>query len=245
MSRRLSKDDLALVVKRAAELHVAEGEPLEATLDEATALEVLREAGLSQDAATQALSEWRRGRLSHTVELPNPVPRTTLEPTAAVARRMPISAERLSDVFDAAMRRQSFTRGRRSGLGGDWVPKQGLWADLRRRLDLNGTLLLKDINRIRLEVQPDSEGSSRVTVTADVSSYRNFLVGGLVGIPALVAVGLGLGGIAEGSLELGLIGTPLAGLVAGGGYRGSTHLLEARREATREKLDILLDRLTA
>jgi hypothetical protein len=243
MTRRLSQDDLALVVKRAAELHNAEGQAPETSLDEDTAKEVLREAGLSEEAAEQALSEWRRGRLSHSLELPNPVPGSTLEPTAAVARRLPVAAERVCDLFDGALRRQYFTRGRRSGLGGDWVPKQGLWADLRRGLDFNGTLLLKDINRIRLEVQTDSPEHSRVTVTADVSSYRNFLVGGLVGVPALVAVGLGLGGIAEGSLELGLIGTPLAGLVAGGGYRGSVHLLEARRENIREKLDLVLDRL--
>ncbi|MCW2546391.1 MAG: hypothetical protein JWN96_851, partial [Mycobacterium sp.] len=81
MARRLSQDDLALVVKRAAELHIAEGQPAEATLDEDTALEVLREAGLSDEAAAQALSEWRRGRLSHSLELPNPVQASTLEPT--------------------------------------------------------------------------------------------------------------------------------------------------------------------
>jgi hypothetical protein len=244
MARHLSKDDLALVVKRATELHVAAGEPAEASLDEATAMEVLREAGLSEKAASQALSEWRGGRLSHGLELPNPVPRSALEPTAAIARRLPIAPDRLSDVFDAALRKQFFTRGRRSGLGGDWIPRQGLWADLRRGLDLNGSLLLKDVSRLRLEVLPDSPGHSRVKVIADISSYRNLLIGGLVAVPAVVAIGLGIGGIAEASLELGLIGTPLAGVVAGGGYRGSIHLLETRREQTREKLDTLLDRLS-
>jgi hypothetical protein len=244
MARRLSKDDLALVVKRATELHVAEGQPAEATLDEATAMEVLREAGLSEVAAEQALSEWRGGRLSHGLELPSPAPRSALEPTAAVARRLPIAPERISDVFDSALRKQFFTRGRRSGLGGDWIPRQGLWADLRRGLDLNGSLLLKDVSRLHLEVLPDSTEHCRVTVTADISSYRNLLLSGLVAAPAVVAVGLGIGGLAEGSLELGLIGTPLAALVAGGGYRGSIHLLETRREQTREKLDTLLDRLS-
>jgi hypothetical protein len=191
----------------------------------------------------QALAEWRTGRLSHGLELAAPAPRSALEPTAAVARRLPIAADRVSEVVDAALRKQFFTRGRRSGLGGDWVPRQGLWADLRRGLDLNGSLLLKDVSRLRLEVVADSPGHSRVTLSADISSYRNLLLAGLVGVPAVAAVGLGIGGLAEGSLELGLIGTPLAGLVAGGGYRGSVHLLETRREATREKLDTLLDRL--
>jgi hypothetical protein len=244
MARRLSRDDLALVVKRATELHVAGGrsDP-DLMLDEDTALEVLREAGVSDDAAGQALAEWRRGRLSHGVELPAPVPRTALEPTAAVSRRLPVSPDRMADVFDAALRRQFFTRGRRSGLGGEWVPKQGLFADLRRGLDFNGSLLLKDVDRLRLEVLPDSSEHSRVIVTANISSYRNTLLGVMVGVPVAAAVGLGIGGLVEGSLELGLIGTPLAGVVAGGGYRGSAHLLEKRREQTREKLDILLDRL--
>ena len=69
------------------------------------------------------------------------------------------------------------------------------------------------------------------------------MVGALVGVPAVAAVGFGIGGLAEGSLELGLVGTPLAALVAGGGYQSSAHLLERRREKTREALDILLDRL--
>ena len=46
------------------------------------------------------------------------------------------------------------------------------------------------------------------------------------------------------SLELGLIGTPLAALTAGGGYQGAAHLLEQQREKTRESLDIFLDRLS-
>lgn len=244
MARRLSQEDLALVVKRATELHLAgEPQPAEAMLDEDSVLEVLREAGLSDDAAGQAMSEWRRGGLSHGLALPTPAPQSRLDPTAAVARQLPVPPEQMADVFDAAARRQYFTRGRRNGLGGDWLPKTGLWAELRRGLDFSGNLLLKDVSRLSLEVFPASSGHSRVVLRADVSSYRSWLVGGLVGVPAVAALGMGIGGLAEGSLELGLIGTPLAALAAGGGYLGAEHLLEQRREKTRELLDILLDRL--
>jgi hypothetical protein len=244
MARQLSQEDLALVIKRATELHVAgAGGSTEAMLDEATVLEVLREAGLSEEASGQALSEWRRGNLSYGLALPAPTPRSRLDPTASVARQLPIPPERMADVFDAALRRQCFTRGRRSGLGGDWVPSTGLLAGLRRGLDLAGTLLLKDVDRLRLDVRPASSGHSRVTVTADVSSYRSWVVGALVGVPAVAAIGFGLGGIVDTSLELGLVGTPLAALAAGGGYQGAAHLLERRRERAREALDILLDRL--
>ncbi len=243
MARHLSKGDLALVVKRATELHVAGGSPIEDTmLDEDTVRQVLREAGVSDDAAAQALREWRRGNLAHGVALPAPGPSTPLDPTASVARQLPIAADRMSEVFDTAMRRQFFGRGRRSGLGGDWVPRTGLIAELRRGLDFSGSLLLKDVNRVRLDVRPESSGHCRVTVTADLSSYRGRLVGALVGIPAVAAVGMGIGAIPLESLELGLVGAPLAGLAAGGGYVGAGHVLESRREKVREKLDILLDR---
>jgi hypothetical protein len=244
MARRLSQEDLALVVQRAAELHLAGAGQPDAMLDEEAVLSVLTEAGVSKDAAGQALSEWRRGSLEHGVTLPAPLPRTTMEPTAAVARRLPIPSERVADVLDAALSRHLFMRGRRNGLGGEWVPRTGMLADLRRGLDFRGSLMLKDLNRIRVDVLPAGPDDSRVTLTADISSYRSRLVGFLVGVPVLAAVGFGIGGLAESSLELGLIGTPLAALAAGGGYQGAAHLLEQQRGKTREALDIFLDRLT-
>ena len=74
MARRLSQEDLALVVKRAAELHLAGAGQPDAMLDEEAVLAVLQEAGVSKDAAGQALSEWRRGSLEHGITLPAPMP---------------------------------------------------------------------------------------------------------------------------------------------------------------------------
>ena len=58
--------------------------------------------------------------------------RHRLDPTAAVARQLPIPADRMADVFDAALKKQYFTRGGAAAVGGDWVPRTGLVADLRR-----------------------------------------------------------------------------------------------------------------
>jgi hypothetical protein len=199
MARRLSQEDLALVVKRAAELHLAgTGQP-DAMLDEEAVLAVLQEAGVSKDAAGQALSEWRRGSLEHGITLPAPVPRSAMDPTAAVARRLPIPSERVVDVLDAALGRHLFMRGRRSGhnpSSGEWVPRRGMLADLRRGLDFRGSLLLKDLNRIRVEVVPAGPDDSRVTLTADISSYRGRLLGFMVGLPVVAAIGFGIGGLA-------------------------------------------------
>ncbi len=231
-------------MKRAAELHLAGAGQPDTMLDEEAVLAVLQEAGVSKDAAGQALSEWRRGSLEHGITLPAPMPRTTMDPTAAVARRLPIPSERVTDVLDRALSRHLFMRGRRNGLGGEWLPRQGMLAELRRGLDFRGSLLLKDLNRIRVDVIPAGPDASRVTLTADLSSYRSRLVGFMVGLPAVAAIGFGIGGLAESSLELALIGTPLAALTAGGGYRGAAHLLEQQREKTRESLDLFLDRLS-
>jgi hypothetical protein len=245
MARRLSQEDLALVVQRAAELHLAGAGQPDAMLDEDAVLAVLEEAGVSKDAAGQALSEWRRGSLEHGVPLAAPMPRSQMDPTAAVARRLAIPSDRVVDVLDRALSRHLFMRGRRTGAGGgEWLPRGGMLAELRRGLDFRGSLLLKDLDRIRVDVLPAGPDASRVTMTADLRSYRSRVVGFMVGLPVLAAVGFGIGGLAESSLELGLIGTPLAALTAGGGYQGAAHFLEQQREKTRESLDIFLDRLS-
>ena len=88
------------------------------------------------------------------------------------------------------------------------------------------------MNRVRLDVLPESAPAGS-TVTADIRSYRGRVVGFMVGIPALAAVGFGIGGLAESSLELGLVGAPLAALRPAVGIR-CCHVLESRREKTRE-----------
>ena len=115
MARRLSQEDLAVVVKRAAELHLSGAGQAEAMLDEEAVLAVLQEAGVSKDAAGQALSEWRRGSLEHGITLPAPMPRSTMDPTAAVARRLPIPSERVADVLDGALSRHLFMRAAATG----------------------------------------------------------------------------------------------------------------------------------
>jgi hypothetical protein len=240
MARQLSQADLELVIRRATELHVAGGEPDGAAFDEESARTVLREAGLSEQAAEQALQEWRKGKLSYGLPVAAPAPRTRLEPTACVARELPVPADRVSDVFDAALRRQFFVRGRRSGLGGDWVPKRGVVAKVGRRLNVQGKILLRDIDRIRLDVRPVDAGHSRITVTAVVGTYRNALTTGLIALPLVAAAGFGIGAIEAHEL---VIGTPLGLIAAGGGYLGAGRLLEQRREQVCEALDILLDQL--
>ena len=112
----------------------ATGQP-DAMLDEEAVLAVLQEAGVSKDAAGQALSEWRRGSLEHGVGAPAPMPRSTDGPDRRRRPPLPIPSERVADVFDAALSRHLFMRGRRNGLGGEWLPRRGMLAELRRGLD--------------------------------------------------------------------------------------------------------------
>jgi hypothetical protein len=240
MSRQLSQADLELIVRRATELHVAGGQPAAGDFDLDAARTVLREAGVSEEATEQALRDFSKGRLAHGLPVAAPAPRTRLEPTVCVARELPVPPERVADVFDAALRRQFFERGRRAGLGGDWVPKRGVVAKVGRKLNMQGKVLLRDIDRIRLEVRPVDAGHARVTVTAVVSTYRNAVATTLIGIPLVAAAGFGLGAIETTEL---VIGTPIGLLAAGGGYLGTGRLLEQRREQVGEALDVVLDRL--
>ena len=169
-----------------------------------------------------------------------------MDPTAAVARRLPIPSDRVVDVLDGALSRHLFMRGRRTGAGGgEWLPRGGMLADLRRGLDFRGSLLLKDLNRIRVDVLPAGPDASRVTMTADITQLpqprASASWSGSRCSPPSASASADSPKARSNSVS---IGTPLAALTAGGGYQGAAHFLEQQREKTREALDIFLDRLS-
>jgi hypothetical protein len=238
----LSQEELAAVVRRAAELDTVQPDD-GPDLDVETARAVLHEAGVSSAAATQALEEWQRGEL--VVPPPPPDdPGGRLSPVLVTERMVSLDPAGVQAALDGQLRRQWFTRGRQYGAAAaEWVPRAGLFADLRRRFDVRGTLLLDEVSRVRLDVVPSKSGTSLVRLTADLEGFRSRLLGGMVVAPAAAGALATVIGIPVESLELILSGLPIGLLVAGGGYVGASRAMERRKVRVDEALNILLDRL--
>ncbi len=237
----LTADELAAVVRRASQLD-AVGPDIHPDLDVDDAREVLREAGVSPASAEQALAEWRAGQLGVVAPPPITAP-ARLSPVVVVERTVPLEPAELRQTLDRMLRRQWFTGGRSFGPAtAEWLPRSGMFADMRRRFDVRGTLLLHEVGRLRLDVQPGRSGTSLVRLTADLGNLRSRLVGSMVGLPAAAGATVSLVGIPTSAPELIASGLPIGLVVAGGGYLGASRTLERRRAAIEENLHILLDR---
>jgi hypothetical protein len=243
-TKSLSADELAAVVRRASELDtVVPAHETDLDLEEVRA--VLREAGVSPEAAEQALTEWRRGELA-VAPPPSVLPAGRLSPVVVVERTVPFDPSVVRAGLENQLRRQWFAAGRNYGAAGaEWTPRAGMLADLRRKLDLRGTLLLQDVNRLRLDLAPSKPGSSTARLTADLGAYRSRLLSGLVGLPVAAGAAVSLVGFPAESLELIASGLPIGLAVAGGGYVGASRSLDKRKAGIEEALHILLDRVAS
>jgi len=161
-----------------------------------------------------------------------------------VDRVVPLDPMDVRRALESQLRRQWFAPGRNYGAAGaEWTPRAGLLADLRRRFDVRGTLLLDEVGRLRLDLAPGKPGTSSVRLSADLGGLRSRLLGGMVAVPAVAGAAVSLVGIPVESLELVAAGLPIGLAVAGGGYVGASRTLERRRARVEESLQILLDRL--
>ena len=237
----LSPDDAALVLRRAAELDTVTPEAHD-VLDEQVVRAAAREVGLSDEAVEQAVQEWRAGVLA-------PLPglsadrRLGLLATVAVETRLVLPPEVARERLDAWLRGQWFERRRTRGQETEWAPRAGLVAKVRRTADVQHTLRLSGVGRLRACVAPAAAGS-RVRLVADLGDTRAGLLAGLVAGPA-VAVGAGVSiavGAGEALPEL-LLALPAA-LGAGGlGWLGASSVLGRRREQIEEEFERALDEL--
>jgi hypothetical protein len=161
-----------------------------------------------------------------------------------VDRVVPLDPSGVRHALEDQLRRQWFAPGRNYGAAGaEWTPRAGLLADLRRRFDVRGTLLLDEVGRLRFDLAPSKPGTSTVRLSADLGGLRSRLLGGMVAVPAAAGAAVSLLGIPTESVELFVTGLPIGLAVAGGGYFGASRTLDRRRARVEESLQILLDRL--
>ena len=242
MSAPLTPEDAATVLRRAAELDTPSLTEHDA-LDEQVVREAAREVGLSEAAVDRAVQEWRAGVLEPLPEL-SPDVRVGLLATVAVESRTLLSPDAAADRMQAWLRGQWFERRRVRGNESMWAPRAGLLAGARRAVDVQGSLRLSGVGRVRLCVAPAARGS-RVRVVADLGDLRQGLLAGMVLAPTVVVGGtLGAALGFDGGIASDVLLALPAALAAGGlGWGGASRVLRRRRAELAEDLERVLDEL--
>ena len=218
--RQLSRADLELVLRRAAELDRSDEGPeaLDFALVEAAALE----AGLSRASVCQALAELRVGTLVRAAGSR----RRVLGPSSLEVRRLvpgPLDAVRAG--VHCFLQEQLFDLRRDFGEVTRWERRDGLVPTLRRRFDVNHRLTLTTVPRIQVALAADQGDDGRrvmVNLVADVAEHRN-AQGWLVAAGATAAAGVTGVTIAS----VGIDPLLLASLPVSAGLVGGSHRLAA------------------
>ncbi|HEV2766769.1 MAG TPA: hypothetical protein VGV63_03545 [Acidimicrobiales bacterium] len=240
----LTQDEIALVLHRAAELDREHEAP--ATLDVAVIEAAAIEAGLSRASVCQALAELRVGALDNDRDRRR-LPDGVLGPARLEVRRLvPGPAQQVERELHTFLRSQLFEQRRHLGERTLWDRREGLLPALRRRLDLNGRLLLNGVRRLEVAVaaEPGSEeGRVMVVLVADVGEQRAASAWYLGGGAATGAGVVGGAALVPGLDLLVLAALPVAaGAAVGGLWLGRYHY---RREVGEIELALagVLDRL--
>jgi hypothetical protein len=239
----LTQDEIALVLHRAAELDREQETTTD--LDVATVEAAAVEAGLSRASVCQALAELRVGALAEPDR--RRLPDGLLGPARLAVRRLvPGPVEAVERELHGFLRSQLFERRRHLGDRTVWDRREGMLPTFRRRLDLNGRLLLNGVRRLEVAVapEPDTEGGRvMVSLVADVGEQRAASAWYLGGGGAA-----GAGAVAGAALVPGLDLLVLASLPVAAGATWAGHWLgryHYRREVGRIETALagVLDRL--
>jgi hypothetical protein len=233
---RLSRADVQLVLRRAAELERRpEGSE---ELTPAELAELAHEVGLSPAAVEQALSELRAGALAE------PAPPSTLErvlgrQAITVERVVPGSVAEVERRVDRLLQAELLRKKRDLGPRALWEPAPDLVSKLRRAL-FGGNVALPRVRELASTVLDAGQGRSLVRFTVDVGALQRKVVGGAV-LGTLAGVGA--------ALTLSALGTPhalewlaAAGL-SGTGALASLRLYRGEVGNVATALEHLCDRL--
>jgi hypothetical protein len=245
--RDLSEQEVALVLRRAAELDLAvDGGGL--ALDSATVEESAVEAGLSRQSVQTALAELRLGVLQPTPPR-TPARRVLGAATVTVRRTVPGPEARVRSRLRSHLDRELFRVRRERGDQASWARRDDLGASVRRTVDktVRKRLAFNDVRRMEVGVAAEpGTGGRRVLVVlqADVSRIcrdRGAFVAtsGTVGA-ALTAGSLLLGAFVD---PVALLSAPLGAGTAVAGYGVGVRYYRKRVEGIETALEAVLDDL--
>jgi len=235
----MTPDEVALVLRRAAEIQAESHLHPEPGLDIEAVHRLGSDLGLDEQAVSRALQE--RGNTS-TMSTAASRKVLGLNAEAVVERRIALSPDAVQTALGPWLRRQWMQRQRTEPGRTTWRARRGPAADLRRGLDVLRTLELKGVGAVEVLAHEEG-GATRVRVTASLNGVRTEALVGLVALPAGVVAGSAvlLGLIASPEALLAL---PLAGAAGGAGWLGARAAVEARKRQIIETVDGVLDELT-
>jgi len=241
-SRRLSGDEVALVLRRAAQIDAADEIDGSAGYEPAAIEEAARDVGLSPAAVRQAVAELRAGALPDEATDRGRGRAVAGSRVVAEQRLVTSHPDRVHATVDRFMRTQMLELRRRSGDRALYRQRSDMVASLRRGLDFGGAIKLEGLRTIDVVVTPADE-RTLVRIEAELASSRANAVAGGAAAGTAVAVTTGLAGalLAEPALVVGAL--PLGVAVGGGGVRVAGARWRQRRDDVAEVLASLLDRL--
>jgi hypothetical protein len=149
---RLNSDEVALVLRRAADLeaHTA-GRAADDGFDAAAVEEAAREVGLSPIAVRQALAELHTGALATDRRRR---PGRSHPSIVQVARLVPCPPEAVHGTADRYFQKQTLELRRRQDQTTLYRQRRDMAASLRRGLDFNGAIRLEGVNTLTMTTAP-------------------------------------------------------------------------------------------
>lgn len=234
MQNGLTQDEIALVLRRAAEIDRELGSGGGSGLDDAAVEQAAVEAGISSPAVRRALAEWRAGVL---VERPARARRRILgPPTLTVCRAVPGPASVVEGQLHRFLHDELFELRRDLGSRTTWIRRRGLEATARRALDraLSQRMILREVNHVDVSVVDQDDEWVLVRLDLDVVALRHAqgtvagsatVVGGSVAVGSAAVAGLHPAVLAVSAAGAGVMG---AGMWFGSSrYRKQVDELEA------------------
>jgi hypothetical protein len=221
---RLSSDEVAVVLRRAAELeqHAATQGMVEG-FDALAVEEAAREVGLSATAVRQALAELRAGTLDQ-----QGTPLTSVPGPQAILETRLVAGEPEDVHREVArfLRKQTFQLRRHHGQRAVYRPRRDLVAKLRRSVDIAGALRLHGVSAVTVDVCPvdvtPAASSEPGSTTRDLAEDANAAPGRAAASGAAAREDEGTSSVLRIEADVGaqrrrlVTGAATSGVVAGG-----------------------------
>lgn len=231
---RLTQDEVAVVLRRAAELDGEAARPGDERLPVAAVEAAASEVGLPTAAVRQAVAELRAGVLTGPIEAP-------VDPHVVVeAAVVPLDVEAASTAVGRWLAAQTFHRHRgRDGVE-VWRVREDWMAGMQRRFDWSASVRLKWVRQVVVRVVA-VEGGTLVRLEASLTTAPEAAPG--IGAAVMVLPGSGAFGLAAAAASASP--TAVAVLAAGGAAAGSTGGWLAGRSVRRSSRARIADELAA